>query len=111
MTEQRNKVYLTRIWQVLSHVKGVMPDMQLQQVAIAFTFLRRIDCLIGKYAQESASFFSKNGERLNDERLAEKLCEISGGYPFFNCSGYTFKGILTANNSIEVVMNLYSRIQ
>ncbi len=107
MTEQRNKAYLTRIWQVLSHVKGVMPDMQLQQVAIAFTFLRRIDCLIGKYAHESASFFSKNGERFNDERLAEKLCEISGGYPFFNYSGYTFKGILTANNSIEVVMNSY----
>ena len=107
MTEQRNGVSLTRIWQVLSHVRGVMPDMQLQQVAIAFTFLRRIDCLIGKYAQESASFFSKNGERLNDERLAEKLCEISGGYPFYNYSGYTFKGILTANNPIEIVMNSY----
>lgn len=107
MTEQRNGVSLTRIWQMLSHVRGVMPDMQLQQVAIAFTFLRRIDCLIGKYAQESASFFSKNGERLNDERLAEKLCEISGGYPFYNYSGYTFKGILTANNPIEIVMNSY----
>ena len=107
MTEQKNRVYLTRIWQVLSHVRGVMPDMQLQQVAIAFIFLRRIDCLIGKYAQESASFFSKNGERLSDERLTEKLCEISGGYPFYNYSGYTFKGILTANNPIEIVMNSY----
>lgn len=107
MTEQHNRVSLTRIWQVLSHVRGVMPDMQLQQVAIAFTFLRRIDCLIGKYAQESASFFSKYGERLSDERLAEKLCEVSGGYPFYNYSGYTFKGILSANNSIGVVMNSY----
>lgn len=107
MTEQHNRVSLTRIWQVLSHVRGVMPDMQLQQVAIAFTFLRRIDCLIGKYAQESASFFTKNGERLSDERLAEKLCEISGGYPFYNYSGYTFKGILTANNSLDVVLNSY----
>lgn len=107
MTEQKNRVYLTRIWQVLSHVRGVMPDMQLQQVAIAFIFLRRIDCLIGKYAQESASFFSKNGERLSDERLTEKLCEISGGYPFYNYSGYTFKGILTANNSLDVVLNSY----
>lgn len=107
MTEQHNRVSLTRIWQVLSHVRGIMPDMQLQQVAIAFVFLRRIDCLIEKYAQDSASFFSKNGERLSDERLAEKLCEISGGYPFYNYSGYTFKGILTANNSIEVVMNSY----
>lgn len=107
MTEQHNRVSLTRIWQVLSHVRGVMPDMQLQQVAIAFTFLRRIDCLIGKYAQESASFFSKNGERLSDERLAEKLCEISGGYPFYNYSGYTFKRILTANNSLDVVLNSY----
>lgn len=107
MTEQNNRVSLTRIWQTLSHVRGVMPDMQLQQVAIAFVFLRRIDCLIGKYAQDSASFFSKNGERLSDERLAEKLCEISGGYPFYNYSGYTFKGILTANNSLDVVLNSY----
>lgn len=107
MTEQNNRVSLTRIWQTLSHIRGVMPDMQLQQVAIAFVFLRRIDCLIGKYAQESASFFSKYGERLSDERLAEKLCEVSGGYPFYNYSGYTFKGILSANNSIGVVMNSY----
>ena len=107
MTEHNNRVSLSRIWQVLSHVRGVMPDIQLQQVAIAFVFLRRIDCLIGKYAQESATFFSKNGERLSDERLAEKLCEISGGYPFYNYSGYTFKGILTANNSLDVVLNSY----
>ena len=107
MTEHNIRVSLTRIWQVLSHVRGVMPDMQLQQIAIAFVFLRRIDCLIGKYAHESASFFSKNAERLRDERLAEKLCEISGGYPFYNYSGYTFKGILTANNSLDVVLNSY----
>lgn len=107
MTEHNNRVSLSRIWQTLSHVRGVMPDMQLQQLAIALTFLRRIDCLIEKYAQESQSFYEKNSERLSDERLAEKLCEISGGYPFYNYSGYTFKGILTANNSLEVVINSY----
>ena len=105
--EQNIQVSLTRIWLVLSHVRGVMPDMQLQQLAIALTFLRRIDCLIGKYAQESASFYSNNSKSLSDERLSEKLCEISGGYPFYNYSGYTFNGILNANNSVEVVMNSY----
>ena len=82
MTEHNNRVSLSRIWQTLSHVRGVMPDMQLQQLAIAFTFLRRIDCLIEKYAKESESFYAKNSERLSDDRLAEKLCEISGGHPF-----------------------------
>lgn len=105
--EQDIRVSITRIWQVLSHVRGVMPDVQLQQVAIAFTFLRRIDCLIGKYAHTSASFYSHNRERLSDERLTEKLYEISGGYPFYNYSGYTFYGILNAKNSVEVVMNSY----
>ena len=107
MTEHNNRVSLSRIWQTLSHVRGVMPDMQLQQLAIAFTFLRRIDCLIEKYAKESESFYAKNSERLSDDRLAEKLCEISGGHPFYNYSGYTFKGILTANNSLDVVLNTY----
>ena len=97
----------TRIWQVCSHISGVMPDMQLQQVAIAFTFLRRIDCLIGNYANDSASFYIRNSERLSDERIDEKLCEISGGYPFYNYSGYTFNGILLANSSIDVVLNSY----
>lgn len=101
------RVSIIRIWQVLLHVRGVMPYEQSLQVAIAFTFLRRIDCLIGKYAKESASFYYKNGKKFSDERLAEKLCEISGGYPFYNYSGYTFNGILNANSSIEVVMNSY----
>lgn len=107
MTEQNIKVSLTRIWQVLSHVRGVMPYVQLQQVAIAFTFLRRIDCLVGKYANECASFYSENKEKLSDERLDAKLRELSGSYSFYNYSGYTFRGILNANNSVEVVMNSY----
>lgn len=107
MTEHNNRVSVTRIWQTLSHVRGVIPDMQLQQLAIAFIFLRRIDCLIEKYAQESESFYQKYSQILTDERLAEKLCEISGGYPFYNHSGYTFRGILSSSDSIEVVMNSY----
>lgn len=108
MMEAQNKSSIVnQIWQVCSRIRGLYPYEQMLQVVVAFTILRRIDCLIGKYAQESATFFSKNGERLSDERLAEKLCEISGGYPFYNYSGYTFKGILTANNSLDVVLNSY----
>lgn len=84
-----------------------MPEMQPQQIVIAFTFLRRIDCLIGKYANECASFYSENKERLSDERLDTKLKEISGGYPFYNYSGYTLQGILFAKNSVDVVLNSY----
>ena len=107
MTEHNTTAIITRLWQALSHIRGVMPEAQMQQIAIAFVFLRRIDCLIGKYAAESALFYSKNRERLSDERLAEELCIISGAYPFYNYSGYTFSGILLANNSIEVVLNSY----
>lgn len=107
MIEQNTGIVKTRIWQYCSHVRGIMPDMQLQEVAIAFTFLRRIDCLIEKYAKECEAFYSKNHERLSDERLDEKLREISGGYPFYNRSGYTLKGILLADSSIDVVLNSY----
>ena len=107
MKEQDIKVSAARIWQFCSYVKGIMPDSQLQEIAIAFTFLRRIDCLIGKYAKECSSFYIKNSEKLSEERLSEKLREISGGYPFYNHSGYTFKGILLANSSIDIVLNSY----
>lgn len=106
-TEQNNGIIEMRIWQFCSHLRGVMTNAQLQEFAIAFTFLRRIDCLIGNYAKDCASFYSKNKEILSDERLDENLKAISGGYPFYNYSGYTFKGILHANNSIDVVLNSY----
>ena len=107
MEEHKISSIKVRIWQVRSHVRGLMPDEQMLQVVAAFTILRRIDCLIGKYSKESSSFYVDNSERLSDERLAEKLCEISGGYPFYNYSGYNFREILLSPNSIEVIMNSY----
>ena len=107
MTENNIEATKKRICQVYSYVRGFMSDFQLQQIVIAFTFLRRIDCLIGKYAEECSSFYTKNSERLSDERLAKKLSEMSGGYPFYNYSGYTFNEILLAKNSIEVVLHSY----
>lgn len=107
MLEQNNKVSASIIWQVCSHVRGLMPDSQLQQIAIAFTFLRRIDCLIGQYAKECASFYEKNNETLSEKQLDKKLREISGGYPFYNYSGYTFSTLLLANKPIDVVLNTY----
>ena len=96
-----------RIWQICSSVKEAIPNVQQHEIAIAFAFLRRIDCLVGKYSQECNSFYINNKERLSEERLGEKLREISGGYSFYNHSGYTFKGIIHAKGSIDVVLNTY----
>lgn len=105
--EQNKDVISIRIWHVVSRFKGMMTDSQMQQVVIAFLFLRRIDCMIGQYAKESYSFYSNNRETLSDKRLAEKLCEISGGHPFYNYSGYNFSGILQTYNAIEVVLHSF----
>lgn len=107
MKDNNRKITSSRIWQECSHIRGVMPDTQMQQVVIAFTFLRRIDCIIGKYAEKSQEFYQKNYERLSDETLDKKLRDISGGYSFYNYSGYTLSNILLSNNSIEVVLNTY----
>lgn len=107
MEAQNKSSIVNQIWQVCSRIRGLYPYEQMLQVVAAFTILRRIDCLIEKYAQESESFYKKYSERLTDERLAEKLCEISGGYQFYNYSGYNFRGILSSSDSIEVVMNSY----
>ncbi len=106
--EERN-IYSVKeqILQVRPLVKELLPDVQVQQVLVAFTILRRIDCLIGKYAKKSAAFFDDNSKTLSNARLAEKLCEISGGYPFYNYSGYNFERILMSPESIEVVMISY----
>ncbi|MBP1531360.1 MAG: N-6 DNA methylase [Bacteroidaceae bacterium] len=107
MIEERNIGIATRIVQLCARINRVVPGLKLQESIIAFTFLRRIDCLIEPYSEKCASFHSENSNRLSDERLDEKLKEISGGYPFYNYSGYTFNKILRTNNSIEVVMNSY----
>ena len=109
MTENQLNKLRTITWQLSSAIREMMPmtEVQLQQIVIAFIFLRRIDCLIGKYSKESFSFFIENKDLLSDERLDEKLSEISGGYPFHNHSGYNFNGILLANESLDVVMNSY----
>ena len=39
--------------------------------------------------------------------MDKKLRDISGGYSFYNYSGYTLSNILLSNNSIEVVLNTY----
>ncbi len=106
-TEQNIGIIKTRILQFCSSNRDIMPGLQIQEVAIAFTFLRRIDCLIGKYAKECEAFYIKNRERLSEQRLDSELKDLSGGFPFYNYSGYTFNGILFSNNSIDVVLNSY----
>lgn len=107
MEERNIQSVKVQIIQASSLIRGLMSDVQVQQIIVAFTILRRIDCLIGKYATKSAEFYANNGKTLSEERLAEKLCEISGGYPFYNYSGYNFERILMSPESIEVVMNSY----
>lgn len=108
MEEHNNGIVTTRIWKTSNLIRGLdLTEVQMQQVIIAFTFLRRIDCLISQYAKESELFYSKNREKLSDERLDKELRLLSGGYPFYNYSGYTFSNILHTNNSLEVVINSY----
>lgn len=108
MMEVQNKSSIVKqIWEVSSRLRGLYSYEQMVQVVAAFTVLRRIDCFIDKYSKECASFYLDKGKRLSDERLAEKLCEFSGGYPFYNYSGYNFREILLSSDSIEVTMNSY----
>ena len=109
MTDQHTKNICHLIKQALTRVgRSVsLSNAQCQELAIAFTFLRRVDCLIGEYAQKSYSFYIENKEKLSDKQLENKLKEISGGYSFYNVSGYTFKGFLNSNLSVEVALNSY----
>lgn len=82
-------------------------EAQCQQLAIAFAFLRRIDCIIGQYADECQAFYTENREKLSDKQLNKRLKEISGGNPFYNVSGYTFERLLKSELSVEVALNSF----
>ena len=89
MIDQNTKNIGQLIKQALARIGRTMSlsGVQRLELALAFTFLRRIDCLTGKYAKKSYSFYSKNKEKLSDEQLEKALKEISGGYSFYNVSG------------------------
>lgn len=97
----------SRIWRACASVRVLMSESQLQQIMMTFTFIRRIDCLVGKYAEESHIFYLKNKDSMDEEKLHSKLCDISGGYPFYNTSGYNFNDILTSGISLETTLNSY----
>ncbi len=84
-----------------------LSDAQCQEMAIAFTFLRRVDCLIEQYIEACSVFYTENREKLNDKLLDKKLSELSGGYPFYNVSGYNMKGMLNSGLSVEVAVMSY----
>lgn len=109
MIDQNTKNTYNLIKQAFERVKKALPiyDAQCLELAIAFTFLRRIDCMIGKYAKDCYEFHSKNHDKLSDEQLEKKLSELSGGYPFYNVSSYTFEGLLNSGLSVEVALNSY----
>lgn len=109
MIDQNIKNISHLIKQSMTHVKKAMAlsDKQCLELAIAFTFLRRIDCLIGQYAEESYQFYSENREKLSDKQLDKNLKETSGGYNFYNVSSYTFEGFLNSGLFVEVALNSY----
>ena len=74
---------------------------------MSYTFLRRVDCLIEQYIEACSIFYTENREKLNDKQLDKKLSELSGGYPFYNVSGYNMKGMLNSGLSVEVAVMSY----
>ncbi len=96
-----------RIWKIGDICKGQMPAVDVFQVLLTLFFLRRVDCIIGRYASESKEFYLKNRDRFSDERMFAKLQELNGGYPFYNISGLNFAAIADSNESIGFILENY----
>lgn len=109
MVDQNTKNICHLIRQTFKRVQKPLSlsDAQCQELAIAFTFLRRVDCLIEQYIEACSIFYTENREKLNDKQLDKKLSELSGGYPFYNVSGYNMKGMLNSGLSVEVAVMSY----
>ena len=109
MIEQSTKDMVFLIRDTLRRISGGadLHDAQAQQLAIAFTFLRRIDCMIAQYDEDCYVFYTENKDKLSDKQLDKKLREISGGYPFYNVSSYTFEYLLNTDLALEVALNSY----
>lgn len=97
-----------RIIKLGEYLYGNLPyNMPPLQVLLSFLILRRIDCLIGKYAKQSMEFYLKNRDRYSDERMLSEMQSRFGGYPFYNFSGLNIDSILLSDKSIDVVINNY----
>lgn len=109
MVDQNTKNICHLIRQAFKRVQKLLSlsDAQCQELAIAFTFMRRVDCLIEQYIEACSVFYTENREKLNDKMLDKKLSELSGGYPFYNVSGYNMKGMLNSGLSVEVAVMSY----
>ena len=109
MVDQNSRNICHLIKQAFKRVQKPLSlnEAQCQELAIAFTFLRRIDSLIEQYVEESSLFYNNNREKLSDKQLGEQLSKICDGYPFYNVSGYNIKGMLNSNLSVEVAIMSY----
>jgi len=109
MTDQNTKNTCHLIRQAFIRAKKPLSlsDAQCQELAIAFTFLRRVDCLTGQYSSACSVFYNENREKLSDKQLDKELRKISGGYSFYNVSGYNFNGLLNSGLSVEIGVMSY----
>ena len=90
--KQNVKTIKNQIWQARTLVRDVLLNDQILEMVIAFTILRRIDSMIAPFAESCMIVYSDNKDKLSDERLDARLCEITG-VPFYNTSGYSFVDI------------------
>ena len=101
--KQDIKTIKAKIWQACSLVRDEMWNGQIQELAIAFAILRRIDSVIAPFAEWSVNIYGEYKNVLNEDRLDAKLREITG-VPFYNTSGFSFVDILAFGT---VTMNSY----
>ena len=108
MTEKTDIKYISNlIWNTGRMFTGVLSGYATSQVLLTFLFLRRIDCIIGKYAKQSREFYLENKDRFSDEKMLSALQDKYGGYPFYNVSGLNFNEFFHSGNSIDVTLEAY----
>lgn len=108
MKEKTDIKYISNlIWNTGRMLSGVMSGYATSQVLLTFLFLRRIDCMIGKYAKQSKEFYQENKDRFSDEKMQSALQDKFGGYPFYNVSGLNFNEFFHSGNSIDITLENY----
>jgi type I restriction enzyme M protein len=95
-TAGRNQADL--IWKTAELLRGAFREPEYRQVILPFTVLRRLDCLL---ESSKVAVLAKHAEVAPKKYDLRMFLAPITGFPFWNHSAFTMKGLLEAPNDLR----------
>ncbi len=94
------------IWRTAELLRGAFREPEYRRVILPFTVLRRLDCLLAPTKEQVLAKYQIIAPKNYDLRVF--LAPITG-FPFWNHSAFTLKGLLDASEELKENLDTSSR--